>query len=89
MNRRQVYFEHKEVSEVTGTTTTDKKDLAKHRLESFEMLGFSKKDSKKLANARKVSEINGKLYDFPLSWHDVKKMLDAGCTHELALKILL
>ena len=89
MNRRQVYFKHKEVSEVAGTTTTDKKDLANHRVESFEMLGFSKKDSKKLADAKKRSEINGKFYDFPLSWHDVKKMLDNGCTHELALKILL
>lgn len=88
MNRR-VYFEQKEVSEVAGTTTTDKKDLTNHRVQSFETLGFSKKDSKKLSDARKITEINGKLYDFPLSWHDVKKMLDGGCTHELALKILL
>ena len=72
-----------------STTTADKKDLQNHRVESFETLGFSKKDSKKLADAKHRTNIGDKLYDFPLSWHYVKKMLDDGCTHKLALKILL
>lgn len=72
-----------------STTTTDKKDLQDHRVESFEMLGFSKKDAKALADTRYMTYIGNKGYDFPLSWHKVKKMLDGGCSHELALKILL
>ena len=72
-----------------STTATDKETLEEHRIASFEMLGFSKEDSAKLAEAKHTDVINDKKYDFPLSWHKVKKMLDNGCSHELAIKILL
>jgi len=72
-----------------STTETDKDTLADHRVSTFEELGFSKEDSEKLALTKNIDIINGKQYSFPLSWHKVKKMLDNGCSHELALKILL
>lgn len=72
---------------MTGTTATDKNDLEDHRVCTFESLGFSKEDSTALAAAKHTDRIGDKYYDFPLSWHKVKKALDAGCSHELALKI--
>jgi len=78
-----------EETEVMSTTTTGNDELTDHRVSTFEGLGFSKKDSKALAEAKHIDVINGKFYSFPLSWHKVNKMLEAGCTHELALKILL
>jgi hypothetical protein len=89
MNKRQVYFEQQEARPMAGTTATDKNDLEGHRIYTFESLGFSKEDSEKLAEAKHRTNIGEKIYDFPLSWHKVQKMLDAGCTHKLALKILL
>jgi len=89
MNKRQVNFKQQKVESMAGTTATDKNNLIDHRVATFVELGFSKKDSKNLADAKHRDVINGKSYDFPLSWHKVKKMLDAGCSHELALKILL
>jgi hypothetical protein len=89
MNKKQVNFEQQKVEFMAGTTATDKNDLLDHRVATFEELGFSKEDSENLAAAKHRDVINGKGYDFSLSWHKVKKMLDAGCTHELALKILL
>ena len=88
MNKRQVKFEQ-EVESMSGTTATDKNDVEDHRVYSFESLGFTEEDAKKLADAKHRSHIGDKVYDFPLSWHYVKKMLDGGCSHELALKILL
>ena len=88
MNRRQVNFKQKEAQNMS-TTETDKESLADHRVSTFEELGFTKEDAEKLASTKSIDIINGKHYDFPLSWHKVKKMLDNGCTHELALKILL
>jgi len=78
-----------EETEVMSTTATDKDELSDHRVSTFEALGFSKEDSESLAKAKHVDVINGKSYEFPLSWHKVNKMLEAGCTQELALKILL
>lgn len=72
-----------------STTAADKQNLYEHRTGTFEELGFSKADSQKLADAKITSNVAGKNYNFPLNWHYVKKMLDNGCTHELALKILL
>jgi len=72
-----------------STTATDQNDLDIHRVSTFEMLGFSKEDAKALAEAKHIDVINDKKYYFPLSWHKVKKMIDGGCSHELALKILL
>jgi hypothetical protein len=88
MNKRQVNFEDKE-AQVMSTTATDKSDLEQHRIATFEELGFSKKNAEKLANAKHRTSVAGKNYDFPLNWHYVKKMLDNGCDHKLALKILL
>ena len=70
-----------------STTAVDKDNLADHRVYSFEALGFSKEESKQLAAAKSVDRIGDKSYSFPLSWHKVKKALDAGCSKELALKI--
>ena len=89
MNRRKVNFKYEEYGQVAGTTATDKNDLEDHRASSFQSLGFSKEDSKQLAEAKHRTNIGEKIYDFPLSWHYVKKMLDSGCSHDLALKILL
>jgi hypothetical protein len=89
MDKRQVNFEQEEVEPMAGTTATDKNDLDDHRVYSFEALGFSKKDAKVLAETRYTSFIGDRSYDFPLSWHKVKKVLDAGCSHELALKIFV
>lgn len=85
MNKRQVNF--KQEVEMSGTTATDKNDLEDHRVYSFEALGFSKEESKQLADAKSIDKIGDKSYSFPLSWHKVKKALDAGCSKELALKI--
>lgn len=88
MNKKETKnFEREEQGSMSGTTATDKNDVSEHRVCSFETLGFSKEDSKKLANARYISYVGDKGYDFPLSWHKVKKALDSGCSHELALKI--
>ena len=76
-------------SEKMATTETDKNILEDHRIATFEELGFSNEDAKKLSETKHIDVINDKSYTFPLSWHRVKKMLDAGCSHELALKILL
>jgi len=89
MNKKQSWYEEYEESEDMSTTETDKNNLSDHRVSTFEMLGFSKEESESLAAANHIDIINGKEYSFPLSWHKVKKMLDAGCTTELALKILL
>ena len=86
MNKKLYKYEE---TEVMSTTAKDKDELTDYRVSTFQSLGFSKKDSKALAAAKHVDVINGKSYSFPLSWHKVNKMLEAGCTHELALKILL
>lgn len=86
MNKKQVNFEQ-EVGAVSGTTATDKNDVEDHRVNSFEVLGFSKEESETLAAAKFTSFIGDRSYDFPLSWHKVKKALDDGCSKELALKI--
>lgn len=76
-----------------STTAVAKNELEEFRISTFEVLGFSKEDSEKLSNVKVPLEVKTKsglrTYDEPLSWHKVKKMLDAGCTTELALKILL
>ena len=74
---------------MAGTTTTDKNDLQDHRLYSFEALGFSKEEAEQLSAARYTTYIGEKGYDFPLSWHKVKKALDAGCSKEIALQIFI
>lgn len=90
MNKKQYkYNSWPWESDSMSTTETDKDVLADHRVSTFESLGFSKEDSERLAAAKHIDVINDKRYAFPLSWHKVKKMLDAGCSHELALKILL
>jgi len=87
MNNNHFEYEYKERK--VSTTETDKNDLADHRVSTFETLGFSKEDAEALSLTNHIDIINGKEYSFPLSWHKVKKMLDAGCTTDLALKILL
>lgn len=72
-----------------STTAVDKDNLQDHRVYSFEALGFSKEESEQLAASKSVDRIGDKLYSFPLSWHKVKKALDAGCSKELALKIFV
>jgi len=87
MYKRQVNFKRRGSELMTGTTETDKNDLEDHRVYSFEALGFSKEESAQLAAAKFIDRIGDKTYSFPLSWHKVKKALDAGCSKELALKI--
>lgn len=87
MYKRRVNFKRQGSEPMTGTTETDKNDLEDHRVYSFEALGFSKEESGQLAAAKFVDRIGDKTYSFPLSWHKVKKALDAGCSKELALKI--
>jgi len=89
MNKRQYKYDPWPWESDMATTETDKDVLSDHRVETFVSLGFSKDQAEQLANANHIDVINGKSYSFPLSWHKVKKMLDGGCTHELALKILL
>ena len=88
MNKKQVNFKQ-EVESMAGTTATDKNDLEDHRVYSFEALGFSKEEAKQLSEAKFIDRIGDKTYSFPLSWHKVKKALDAGCSKELALKIFI
>lgn len=67
--------------------------LNSYRVKSFQALGFSEDDAKKLAGATMTVEVKTKTgtrtYEKPLSWHRAQKLLDKGCPKELALKILL
>ena len=76
-----------------ATSTAEKNELEVFRISTFEGLGFSSKDAKKLSEVKTRSNVNTKagirVYDEFLSWHKVKSMLENGCSHELALKILL
>lgn len=67
--------------------------LNAYRVASFEALGFSDEDAEKLAEATMIVEVKTKhgvkTYEKPLSWHRAQKLLEKGCSQELALKILL
>lgn len=71
--------------------TNDK--LNSYRVASFEALGFSEEEAKQLAEATMTVEVKTKtgarVYEKPLSWHRAQKLLEKGCSKELALKILL
>jgi len=54
--------------------------LFEHRFGRFRVLGFDVDDARILANARADS-------GWYLDWADVKKALDAGCSHHHAVLI--
>jgi hypothetical protein len=68
-------------------------ELQLFRVSSFQKLGFSESDSEKLSDVKVKKIVNtrngSKIYEEYLSWHKVKKMLSDGCSHELALRILI
>lgn len=60
----------------TQTTTTER-----HRVEAFAGLGFSATQSLVLAATQDAGEY--------IDIEQVRRLLDAGCSHDLALKIVL
>jgi hypothetical protein len=65
-------------TEVHEQTTAEK--LRQYRIDRYEEIGFTLKESESLADATGHK-------GFPLNWHSVKKSVDGGCSHRLALKI--
>lgn len=65
-----------------ATTDTSKETLEEYRLGRFLELRFT------LDEARELSEGRGP-DGWPVSIHVVEKMLEAGCTHALAMQIVL
>lgn len=64
------------------STTTSNESLEDYRLGRFLELRFTYSESKLLAEGR---DSDG----WPVSIHKVEKMLEAGCTHQLAMQIVL
>lgn len=61
---------------------TEAEKVAEYRIAMFEEMGFSKVRAKVLCEAKGSD-------GWPLSTHAIRQMLNDGCAHELALKILL
>ena len=65
-----------------ATTDTSKETLEEYRLGRFLELRFSWEEAKRLAEGRGPD-------GWPVSIHAVARMLEAGCSHQLALRIVL
>lgn len=67
---------------MAGTTDITGERVHAHRMEVFQGMGFTEAQSQRLTTAQGDD-------GWPLDTHRVKKILAMGCTHRLALKILL
>lgn len=67
---------------MAGTTDTNQETLDEWRTGQFVELGFLKSEAVQLAVGRDHE-------GWPISIHSTKKLLGQGCSHSLALRILL
>lgn len=58
----------------------DTEELIEFRIERYAELGFTKKESEKLANSKQDD-------GWPLDYRVVRKALELNCTHSLAMKL--
>jgi hypothetical protein len=78
-----------------ATTDINQTTLTEYRLAMLEELGFSQEQALELVEAKKLlttrNEETGRLYiyEVPIYWGDIKKMLDDGATYEQVLRILI
>jgi hypothetical protein len=68
-------------------------ELFEWRVSSFEELGFTKPEARRLAQAKTSTWVVGKdkkarEYVTPVSYERVRKMREAGCTHKMIERIL-
>lgn len=73
---------------------TDTEDSVRaYRVAQIEEMGFPREDAIELAKATRLvtNKQGGRtyFYDQPVTWHDVRKLIDAGATHAQILAILL
>lgn len=79
-----------------GTQISSGNEALDWRIDCFTELGFEHTDAVALASSTEVAKTGGKdenskvlTWNPPLHHMKVKKALDAGCTHELAVKLFV
>lgn len=75
-----------------ATTDTSANSLFEHRLSMIVAQGFNVEEALTLVNATKAVTSKNSYrtyeYDIPVSWHDVRKLKEAGASNEQVLAIL-